>query len=194
MQEDEMSKLSVPELRYREAVYFYKQFVAHSGPPQDSYFLMVSYFDAFLFALTSVEEMLDVSNKKALHNIDAFAFIKTLRDVTVHHSVLAAPQPGAKFIRPFNRHVKDLVGGQSSSSRLAISYDQFRNIFNMLELERPFEKVKYERARKYLAQLEAYPQPVFLSQVLDAALEGVRSFIAGNLAGLSVFSSPNPPP
>jgi hypothetical protein len=100
MQETDMSTFTPAQLRYHEAKYFYSQFIANSGPPYDDYFKMVCYFDTFLFSLVSVEEMIDESDRNRLLKIDVFRFVKALRNITMHHSVLAAPQPGAKFERP----------------------------------------------------------------------------------------------
>src|SRR5712692_11385221 len=103
MNESEMSKATTAELRLGAAQYFYTQYLKHCGPPLDSYFLMVNYFDAFLFALTSIEEMIDQHSKKALRANQTFRFLKALRNITTHHSVLAAAVGNAKFPRPFSR-------------------------------------------------------------------------------------------
>lgn len=179
MQETEMVLLTTAQLRYREADYFYTQFLAHCGPPHDSYFQMVCYFDSFLFALTSVEEMVDTSSKATLRDVEVFRFIKALRNITMHHSVLAAPQPGAKLVRPFSRQISESVGGiQSSSAKLAIKYSNFREIFDYIEVKRPSEKRTLDVARDYLAKLEAGSQPVYLETVLYDALQKVAKLIA----------------
>jgi len=180
MQEPEMATLTTAQLRYREAECFYSQFIANSGPPRDSYFKMVCYFDAFLFALVSVEEMIDDSAEKRLQHIDVFRFVKALRNITTHHSVLAALQPGAKFERPFSRHLSESIGAApEASAKLAIRYDVFRGIFDAIEVERPAEK-KYtlNAARDYLSKLESRAQPILLESVLLDALSAVKAFVA----------------
>lgn len=178
MQETEMSTLTTAQLRYYEAKYFYSQFIVNSGPPCDSYFKMVCYFDAFLFALVSVEEMIDESDRDRLRDIEVFRFVKALRNITMHHSVLAAPQPGAKFERPFSRHLSDSTGGVlEASAKLAIRYDIFRGIFNAIEVERPAEKNTLNAARYYLSKLECQNQPIFLETVLLDALIAVKAFV-----------------
>jgi hypothetical protein len=179
MQETEMATLTAAQLRYREAEYFYSQFIANSGPPCDSYFKMVCYFDAFLFALVSVEEMIDKSDQDRLRAIDVFRFVKALRNTTMHHSVLAAPQPGAKFERPFSRHISESIGGDpEASAMLSIRYDIFRGIFDTIEAERPSEKYTLNAARYYLSKLESQSQPIFLESVLLDALSAVKAFVA----------------
>jgi hypothetical protein len=178
MQEPEMPTLTTAQLRYREAEYFYSEFIANSGPPRDSYFKMVCYFDAFLFALVSVEEMIDDSAKARLRDIDVFRFVKALRNITMHHSVLAAPQPGAKFERPFFRHLWESIGGAPvASAKLGIRFDIFRGIFDAIEAERPTEKHTLNPARDYLLKLESRTQPIFLESVLFDALSAVKGFV-----------------
>lgn len=178
MQESEMAKLSSWELRLREAQYFYLQFLAHCGPPRDSYFLMASYFDAFLFALVSVEEMVTDATKVKLKTIEVFRFVKALRNISMHHSVLAAHAVGAKFVRPFVRHVTELVGaGSIGSAKLALNYTKFREIFDAIEIERPAEKTTLDIARAYLSKLEAGPQPVFIESVLAHAQSSVEAVV-----------------
>jgi hypothetical protein len=179
MQEQKMAALTTAQLRYCEAEYFYSQFTANCGPPRDSYFKMVCYFDAFLFALVSIEEMIDDSVKERLRKIDVFLFVKALRNITMHHSVLAARQPGGKFERSFNRHISEILGGApEASSKLAIRYDIFRGIFDAIEVERPAEKYTLNAARDYLSKIESQAQPIFLDSVLLDALSAVKAFIA----------------
>lgn len=178
MKETEMSTLTTAQLRYYEAKYFYSQFIVNSGPPCDSYFKMVCYFDAFLFALVSVEEMIDESDRDRLREIDVFRFVKALRNITMHHSVLAAPQPGAKFKRPFSRYIPESIGGASEvSAKLAIRYDIFRGIFGTIEAERPNERATLNAARFYLSKLECQAQPIFLESVLLDALAAIKPFV-----------------
>ncbi|HOD62389.1 MAG TPA: hypothetical protein PKG96_09865 [Bacilli bacterium] len=178
MQEIQMSTLKTVQLRYHEAEYFYSQFIIHSGPPYDSYFKMVCYLDAFLSSLVSIEEMVNKCDQKRLRKIDLFRFIKALRNIAVHHCVFAAPQPEAKFERPFFRHLSDSIGGeQESSSKLAIKYDVLREIFKSIEAERKNEKETLEAAQRYLSKLESRPQPVYIDLVLHDALNEVKAFV-----------------
>ena len=181
MQELEMSTLTTAQLRYFEAEYFYSQFIANSGPPREVYFKMVCYFDAFLFALVSVEEMIDASAKAHLREIEVFRFVKALRNITMHHSVLVSPQPGAKFECPFSRHLSVSIGGApdyEDSAKLAIRYDIFRCIFDAIEAQRPNEKATLDAARYYLSKLESQAQPIFLESVLLDALNSVKAFVS----------------
>jgi hypothetical protein len=137
---------------------------------------MVCYFDSFLFSIVSVEEMVDATTKETLRNIDVFRFVKALRNITGHHSVLAGQQSGTKFIRPFNRHIVD-GDDRHASSNLAISYDNFRTIFNAVEAEWPREKPTLDVARSFLSKIEAGPQPVYIERVLRDALDAVAAVV-----------------
>jgi hypothetical protein len=140
---------------------------------------MVCYFDAFLFALASVEEMVDDARKAKLKSNSTFRFVKALRNINAHHSILASSQKDSKFERPFVRHLFNCVGGvQTSSGNLALNYERFREIFDAIETERPYEKHTLNAARAYLAALEVRPQPVFLEQVLHESLAEVEAIVA----------------
>ncbi len=179
MLETEMAPLSTPQLRYREALYFYTQFTAHCGPPQDSYFHMICYFDSFLYALASIEEMVDDNAKAQLRSSDAFRFIKALRNISAHHCVLASSQQDSKFVRPFARHLSNNVGGiETSSGKLAINYDRFLEIFDKVEAEVRREKYTLDAARTYLTLLKSKNQPVFLEDVLHDSLLAVHAVVA----------------
>jgi len=174
-----MTASSPAQLRYNEAYHFFQQFIIFSGPPRDSYFRMVCYFDAFLFALVSIEEMVDDTAKDHLRDVEVFRFVKALRNITMHHAVLGASLTGARFDRPFSRHISECVGGDPEiSAKLAIRYDAFRSIFDAIEAERPGEKRTLNAARKYLSELEGRAQPVFLEPVLLDALRAVASIVA----------------
>lgn len=109
---------------------------------------MVCFSDAFLFTLISVEESVGIKARNALRDEPVFRFLKTLRNVTTHHSVLASSAPGSKFPRPFTRHVTDLVGGpvELSSARLCFRFDVLGPVFDAVETERPWEKGALDQA------------------------------------------------
>jgi len=89
MQETEIPEQHPATPRYKEAEYFLSQFIKNCGPPIDSYFLMVCYFDAFLFALVSIEEMLSKDTRTVLQEKDETQshsstvwFLRAVRDDT----------------------------------------------------------------------------------------------------------------
>ena len=178
MREEELALLTSPQLRRSEAEYFCSQFLKACGPP-DSYFKMISYFDAFLFTLVSIEEIVDETKKAALRGNDTFRFVKALRNVTAHHSILASSQQDSKFVRPLRREIKAGLGISGiDEGRLSINFTRFREIFNAVQAERPGEIHTLEAARKYLDHLETQPQPIYIAQVLQHALSEVAQIVA----------------
>ena len=175
MLETEMAELSSAQLRLAQAQYFYESFLASCGPPRDSYFHMASNFDAFLFSIASIEDMISGLSKDELRSSEAFRFVKALRNVTTHHSVLAASTKDAKFVRPFNRHMFNSVGGiEITSARLALNPVRMRTIFDSIELARPQEKRTLDVARGYLLSLEERGTTVFLEELMQEALAAAR--------------------
>jgi hypothetical protein len=179
MFEDAMAKLTSAQLRLEHASYFLRSFLANCGPPQDSYFHMTAYFDAFLFSLVSVEEMLEEPKRSALRNCAEFRFMKVLRNVTTHHSVLAASQSDSKFLRPFARHLANCVGAvQEASGRLALHPDRLRSILDVVEKEVPREKPNIDLARQYLQSIEAAGVTVYIEDLMQNALSAADAAVA----------------
>ncbi|MGO9613127.1 MAG: hypothetical protein ACLPX5_08835 [Dissulfurispiraceae bacterium] len=180
MNEEELARQSPASLRIAEAEYFLQGYVKHCGPPIDSYFGMVCCFDAFLFALVSVEDMLKPDTRKRLNEDSFFKFIKALRNITAHHSILAAPIPGNKFQRPFSRIIHTSVGGDpNDSSRLVFRFDILRSIFDAIERERLQEAKTLGIARDCLSALEARGSgKVFLEDIMEQALAAARAVLA----------------
>ncbi len=181
MDEELMAGASAPELRIEEADYFYSQFLKHCGPPADCYFLVVCYFDAFVFALVSIEEMVPDGAKEQIRACSEFRLFKALRNITTHHSVLCAAVADAKFPRPFSRKVSATVGGcPDGSSRLSMRFDILRGIFDAVEKEWPPERRTLEMARACLQDLEnRNVDSVFLEDVMAQGLNVVRGVLAG---------------
>ena len=167
--------LSPAKLRCHEAERFLELFVKSCGPPRDSYFEMICYSDAFLFALISVEEMVDAKTKSKLHGKPMFRFLKALRNITTHHSNLSLASSGSKFPRPFVRHIKDSV---ESSARLCFKFEVLRKIFDLIEKERPKDKNALNHARIFVNSLEGLGKPVFLENVFADGLDCISVAIA----------------
>ena len=181
MQEEELSRLSPAGLRLAEAEYFLREYVKHCGPPIDSYFGMVCCFDAFLFALVSVEEMVGKDIRERLNANSSFRFLKALRNITTHHSVLAASIQGNKFERPFSRIITTCVGSApNDSSRLRLRFEVLRSIFDAVEAEREQEARTLAIARDFLLALEAGGGGVvFLEEIMEQALDAAKC-VMGN--------------
>jgi hypothetical protein len=178
IQEDRMSGMTPAQLRLAEAEYFYLQFLKHSRCG-DCYFLMVSYFDSFLYALITIEEMIVKNLQLRLRDIPEFAFLKELRNINTHHSVLAAVTNNSKFSRPFSRHI-DSGGPQGDSSKLFFQADSLRRaIFDEIEKENKGKKGRLKNlkaARKALDLLENNAAGE-LGDIMKKGLEAVSTFV-----------------
>ncbi len=140
---------------------------------------MVGYFDAFLFALASVHDMAPQLVRNKLDDIGVFRFFKVLRNVTAHHSVLAATIAGNKFQRPFSRHMSISIGGSpNDSSRLVFRLDILHDILNAVEKEWPPEKKNLNVARDFINTLEARKSHVFLEEIMSEAVTAAKSVLS----------------
>ena len=168
-------------LRCHEAEYFFHCFLRACGGPDhhDDYFTMIAFFDAYLFSIVSIEDMVAKDERALLHNIDLFRFLKALRNVTSHHSVLAGPSIGWKFERPFSRHVSENFSkGVPIPAKLELRFDVLRRIFDAVQQERPRERKTLDRARAYMSRLEAEQAPVFIDTVMREGIVVVRASLA----------------
>ena len=178
MYEIEISTALPARLRYSHAEYFRNQYIIHCGPPIDSYWLMIGYFDAFLFSLASVYDMADRPVQIQLEKIDSFRFFKALRNITAHHSILAATVSGNKFPPPFSRILSLSIGGpRDDSARMFLRLDQLRDILDAVELERPSEKRNIDAARNYISQLESKGTKLYLENLMTEALSAVNAVL-----------------
>ena len=176
--EEQVSAMETSRLRYEEARYLYSQFVNHCGPPQDSYFHMIAYFDAFLFCFVSIEEIISEEDKKKLNENPIFKFLKAARNITAHHSVLAAVRQKDPFIRPFSRVIDESIGGTHSiaSARLAVKIEKFREIFSLVVSKRPREKCTIDAAEIYLRSLEENDvTEVYIEEIAKEKLEDLNT-------------------
>ena len=179
MDEPTLSKTPPARLRLRHADHFLAQYKLHSGPPIDAYWLMVGYFDAFLFSLATVWDMSDSSVRAKLESISSFRFFKALRNVAAHHSILAADVTGSKFPRPFSREVNvfSVEGAPNDSSRLFFRLDVLRQILDAVELERPHEKKNIDIARDYISELETRGGRVYLEDIMAESIHAVDAVL-----------------
>jgi hypothetical protein len=177
LDETQISRLSAAELRLYEAVYFYQRFRDACGPPKDSYFAMISLFDAFLFVLISIEEMVSPSDKNRLHSSDVFKFFKAARNVTTHHSVLAAPNQSGGFVRPFSRNIREVDG--LGSAELRIDVAKLTAGFSVAAANFPRGANVFQAGITYLSNRLA-PQIDLVAEMKDGLL-AVKNAIGSNM-------------
>jgi len=171
-----LTSLTPPQLRACEAERFLQLYLESCAPPHDSYFDMICHSDAFLFTLISVEEMVDSQCHGRIGGIPVFRFLKALRNITTHHSVLASAAPDSKYPRPFSRLITDGDRG-IASARLFFNFPVLREVLDALELERPWEKKYFDCAREYISGLEASNSRVFLESPFAEGLSAVRGVL-----------------
>lgn len=164
-------------LRYKEAQYLYVKFEAACGPPRDSYFEMIVYFDAFLFCFVSIEEMVSKEIKEKLNDLDVFKFLKAARNVTTHHSVLAAPNQKGEFVRPFFRAIDESKVG-NASARLRIDVEQFGQIFSLAAELWPCGKKVFQAGAESLRRIEASGgKELFIEDVMGDGLQAISKML-----------------
>jgi hypothetical protein len=174
LNEEQLSQASPAFLRYNEAKYLLEQFRRHCGPPAHSYFHLIVYFDAFLFCIVSIEEMLSRSQKDALHQLEIFTFLKAARNITTHHSILAAPPDAQKvgFQRPFGRLLA--LGGPQESGRLQVNITVFRRVFDNAAAKYPRHKRGFDAGKDYLTAKETQGHTeLFIEDIMHEALQAV---------------------
>jgi hypothetical protein len=177
MDEQQISKSEPVCLRYHESRYLYEKFIQSCGPPNDSYFLMITYFDAFLFSYVSIEEMTNQTVKKQLNDLDVFKFLKAARNLTTHHSVLAAPKQQGGFERPFSRIINE-SNTSITSAKLRIRIEKFRQIFALAAQKFPRGGRVFNGSEDYLQRIEKTgADNVFIDAIMLEGLEGIAKIL-----------------
>ncbi|MCB1569806.1 MAG: hypothetical protein KDI72_01790 [Xanthomonadales bacterium] len=180
MDEISLSKLTPAALRLSHAEYFLDQYRAHMGPPIDSYWLMIGYFDAFLFALASVFDMSDRRLRGKFKGNQPLSFFVALRNITAHHSVLASSGLGSKFARPFSRAVGLSAGGPpNDSSRLFFRLDVLERILDAVLIEWPKAEKNVKAAKRHIEMLRRQPGRIYIEDQMQHALEAARQLCVG---------------
>ncbi|MCH6485313.1 hypothetical protein MMG85_17310 [Pseudoxanthomonas sp. LH2527] len=174
----EFAEMSAPLLRFTEAKYLFEQFKsARNAEVNYGLFLLTAYFDSLLFCLVSVEEMVDESARKNLRSIKSFLFLKALRNITTHHSVLSGVK--GKFPRPVSRIVSVGVGCRPEfSEQFVLIPERLREIFDKILAERRGEKHTLQGAREYLDQLEASGTRIMLVDTVQSAIAEIEPHVA----------------
>lgn len=158
-------------LRLQESVRMLELYNRAQGERYDSYFDMICFSDAFLFLLVSVEELTTEEARAALKLLPIFQFLKQMRNVTAHHSVLTGSNAANKYARPVSRHVFADGGG----GRMSFYLPRIEVLLNLRASERPREKPSIDVALTF-AQAEFAAQ-VFIEDFFARAVEAVRSVL-----------------
>ena len=180
MNEIELSTAGPPKVRLKEAVFFRDKFITACGPPLDSNFEMIVYFDAFLFTIVSIEEMVERRERQKLQASDVFLFLKAARNVTTHHSVLAAPNQPKGFAHPLPRQITEHVGGAEpfAYARFVVSTDNFRAVFRHAAASYPQGRRNFELGECYLDLVDQRGKKEFyLEDVMQEGIDAVADIL-----------------
>jgi hypothetical protein len=174
----EFIEMSPARVRLQETRQLFEHFKsARNSKPNHGLFLLTTYFDALLFCLVSIEEMVPVDTRHRLRSLDSFLFFKALRNITTHHIVLSGAK--GKFERPIARVVSVGVGCTPEfSEQFYVIPEQLEAIFVAVSIERPRDRATIEGARRYLASVVAQgDKPIMLVAMVDGVLSEVERHV-----------------
>ncbi len=180
MNEVELSTADPSRVRLKESVFFREKFITACGPPLDSHFEMIVYFDAFLFTIVSIEEMVSTCERQELQVSNVFLFLKAARNVTTHHSVLAAPKQPNGFAYPLPRRITEAVGSAEpcAYARCAVSTDKFRAVFRQAAVSYPKGRPNFELGERYLDLIDRRgKQEVYLEDIMQEGIDAVAHIL-----------------
>lgn len=171
----EFSTMSAPELRMSEVRYLFDRFkAARNSQPNCGLFLLTVYFDSLLFCVISIEEMVEPGTRRELRSLNSFSFLKALRNITGHHSILSSSS--GKFDKPVSRVVSVGVGCTPEfSEQLVLRPEKMKAVLQALIAERPQERYTVEKARQHLAALQENGSDLFLVKIIEEAIAEVES-------------------
>ncbi|PKM04299.1 MAG: hypothetical protein CVV16_05440 [Gammaproteobacteria bacterium HGW-Gammaproteobacteria-6] len=172
---DQFATLSPAALRLAEAQFVLEKFSEASlARHNDTLFLLTTYFDAFLFCFVSIEEMVESPEKKtAIQAIPIFSFLKALRNIATHHSILSGVN--GKFPRPIVRIVSI---GAPDNAVFCVIPEKIEFIFSEILKIRPREKRTIDTARLFLDSRIAIGGDILLKELLFSAIESVRPHVS----------------
>jgi hypothetical protein len=146
--EEQLSKLPPQEVRLHEAFFMYEMFRLSCGQkplwlktftPNETQFAWITYADAFLMMVASVEELVPWARRDRLRNSELFRFVLQLRNITVHKTVLGGRKQkhGATPLvnRIYNVSVGEVV-------RVGEHHDYVDPKINFPRIENQLSKIK----------------------------------------------------
>lgn len=167
------------EFRFHEAFYAYEMFRAACGQQpvalqginaHENQFLWITYADVFLAMLVSIEELVPKAAYSALHAQDLYRFVKQLRNITVHKTVLGARRHKHKSPPLVGRIYYE--GGGASYVDPKINFSRIKTELSRIVRREPKAFQKHVGAsRSYVRELEKADKPaVVLTQLFEEAL------------------------
>jgi hypothetical protein len=152
-----LDKWSPAELRLHEALYFLRMFehACGSEASMDRWLEWIANADAFVMALISVENLVSKEHKKDLNSLDAFRFLKAMRNATVHEMPWFAPRQARGATAPTRRAIYLMAGAKIGRwVKTMNSIDAVRTTLNRRKQKYKQERDNVEAARRYLRTLK----------------------------------------
>ncbi len=149
----DFADLDSGNFRWKEAEYFLNSYIGNRGPHHDS-FSMVCSFDAFLYTLISIEEVVSETIRVTLRKSDAYLFLKALRNANAHHFVLVVEMKDSNFPNPTS-HELTINESPYTFYKIRLLFDKLRQVFADIEKRRPREKNTFDGARRFMTTLES---------------------------------------
>ena len=111
------------------------------------------------------------------NQLDIFKFFKAARNVTTHHSILAAPFQKNGFVRGLSRDIYESTGGSQpiASARFKVNTENFRRIFSTAANRWSKGKKVFQKGKAYLNRIEANGGiKVYIEDIMAEGLRAVR--------------------
>jgi hypothetical protein len=169
--------------RAKELKYFYNNFLKYSGinvPQHDEYDKLCFYFDAFLFCAVASSEFNGEGTKRAFYKIDAFSYIKSLRNISAHYGAphIINNGKGSLF---FTRQIHSSIGTNDNKIELKIniesSIEEIRKIHDQFKIANPGKtNGNYDSSVKYLESLNG--QTILIHDLFTAVLASISDIAA----------------
>jgi hypothetical protein len=104
-------------------------------------------------------------------------FLKAARNVTTHHSVLAAPNQPGGFARPFSRSIHEVAG--LGSAKLRINLAELKAVFNTAATNFPKAARGFQAGITYLSQKRT--AQIDLVDEMANGISAVKKIVGSNL-------------
>lgn len=182
--EEDLVRLPVKEFRFHEAFLCYEFFRLACGrqplklinhTPQESQFQWITFADLFLTTLISIEELVSQNTKSALEASDLYRFIKQLRNMTVHHTVLGARRHRNK-VKPLVHRIYNMGGPHGNHVDPKLNFARIRGYFTRFQRTHRRHGQHIPGARNFLNAWQGQGKDcVILWELFEAGLEFVGS-------------------
>ena len=172
-----LRKLSLTQLRLREAEAFVDKFRKASGPPDFHLLDQLAYLDASLMAIVSIKDLVDEKSRKFLHESELFTLLQALRNMTAHRFVLGQ-EP---LVQSLGSATVDGSGASTYARRPYVAPVLMRRELDRLVCAEPSRWSKLaEGATKFLEPyLSGEKSPPYFDDLLDDGVSLMKAALKG---------------